>query len=396
MTSAGASALATCARSPSQSRLLSVAHVVLSLQVGGMERVVLHLANQGKLAGHRVRVICLEKPGLLGEQAKSMGLDVISLGKQPGLTPGLVGEIRGVLRETRLDVVHTHQIGALLYAGPAARKERVPVVVHTEHINNVAKSRTFSRRLRVRLLWGIAGRYADRFCCVSQDTADAARMTVRATKLRVIQNGIPLADFDAANHRESTRASLAIGPGTMVIGVVARLDEVKCQDLLIRAFASARKAFPESCLLLVGDGPRRKALIQLVAELGLEPVVHFAGYQSEPHRYLQAMDVFVLPSRLEGMPLAILEAWAARLPVVASRVGGVPQVVADGQTGLLFESGDQAALEKLLLQVMADASLRDRLGTAGRRRVEADFDTRRMAADYQQQYSEILHLSPNV
>jgi glycosyltransferase involved in cell wall biosynthesis len=143
-------------------------------------------------------------------------------------------------------------------------------------------------------------------------------------------------------------------------------------------------------LLLVGDGPTRAFLEDLSDKLGASDVIHFAGYQSQPERFLQAMDVFVLPSRLEGMPLAILEAWAARVPVIASRVGGVPNVVRDGADGLLFESGDQRALESHLNHLLDSSEFREKLAAAGRARVEADFGTQRMAADYNRLYLDIL------
>jgi glycosyltransferase involved in cell wall biosynthesis len=369
---------------------LSIAHVVLSLDVGGLERVVLHLAREGMAAGRDVSIICLEKPGAFASHASAAGMKLIILGKRPGLTPGLVTDIRAVLREIRPDVVHTHQIGALLYTGPAARREHIPVVLHTEHINHVARCGSRMRKARTLLLWWAAGRYAAKFCCVSQDIADTARLVVRPSKLCVVENGIPTSDGDSGDYRQQTRALLGIPSGAPVIGLVARLNEIKRQDLLLRAFVRVRARYPAAHLLLVGDGPTRSLLEELVSELGIASSVHFAGYQAEPHRYLQAMDVFVLPSRLEGMPLAILEAWAARLPVIASRVGGVPKLVTDGVTGLLFDSGDQPALEAALLRVFGDAELGRRLGLAGRNRVEADFDTRRMAAEYHRHYMEIL------
>jgi glycosyltransferase involved in cell wall biosynthesis len=372
---------------------LAVAHVVLTLEVGGLERVVLSLVREARSSGQRVSILCLERPGVLGEHARAEGVEVISLNKEPGLTPTLVTDIRTALRKIRPDVIHTHQIGALLYAGPAARKEGVPVILHTEHINNVAKSRSWSRRMRVRLLWLMAGRHADRFCCVSRDIAQSARFWVRPGKLRVVENGVPTANVDEGDYRAQTRLSLGIPDDVHVIGVVARLNEVKCQDLLIRAFAGIRSRFPRTQLLLVGDGPTREALIDLTHQFGLEQVVHFAGYQPKPERFLQAMDIFVLPSRLEGMPLAILEAWAARLPVIASRVGGVPNVVKDGRDGLLFESGDQPVLESHLSNLLNHANVRAELSAPGRARVEAEYGTHKMAQDYQNQYLEILHRS---
>src|ERR1700722_2229871 len=112
-------------------RVFSITHVVLSLDVGGLERVVLHLVREGQAAGHNVSVICLERPGVLGSQVELSGVRLVSIGKAPGVTPGVIGKIRGAIRDLRPDVIHTHQIGALLYAGPAARRENVPVILHT-------------------------------------------------------------------------------------------------------------------------------------------------------------------------------------------------------------------------------------------------------------------------
>jgi glycosyltransferase involved in cell wall biosynthesis len=131
-------------------------------------------------------------------------------------------------------------------------------------------------------------------------------------------------------------------------------------------------------------------LQKLAADLNINECVHFAGYQAQPERFYQAMDVFALTSRSEGIPQAVLEASAAGLPVIASRVGGVPEVIEDGYTGLLFESGDAAALAAGLQALAADSELARRLGDAGRRRVEARFHIRRMAEEYHRQFLDLL------
>ena len=162
----------------------------------------------------------------------------------------------------------------------------------------------------------------------------------------MVPNGIDTAAFATKGGCESLRRDLGIPHGVPVIGTVGRLNEVKSQDLLIRSFAQISNHDPKPHLLLVGDGPERHRLQQLAEDLGISERVHFAGYQSRPEQFLHVMDIFALTSRLEGMPLVILEAWAAGLPVVASRVGGVPKMLAQGQTGLLFDSGDEAALSR--------------------------------------------------
>jgi glycosyltransferase involved in cell wall biosynthesis len=125
-------------------------------------------------------------------------------------------------------------------------------------------------------------------------------------------------------------------------------------------------------------------------ELGVRARTIFAGYQSETERFLAAMDIFALTSRLEGLPLALLEAWAAGLPVISTAVGGIPKVVEHDKSGLLFASGDQPALESLLRQVLADPGRATRLGEAGRAVVRRDYSLERMAADYDRRYAELI------
>ena len=337
-------------------------------------------------------VICLERPGKLASDVERLRVPILCANKQPGLRFGTIEHLRVMLKELRPDVVHTHQVGALLYAGPAARREKVPVVVHTEHINNVAKARTLNKRFRTRMLWHVAGSFADRFCCVSDDIALAAKAygTVPAKKLTVVLNGIDTTVFDAPGDCESLRRSLGIPCGAAVVGTVGRLNEVKRQDLLIRGFGKIANHDPKPHLLLVGDGPELQHLRQLAGDLGLSDRVHFAGYQARPEHYLHLMDIFALTSRLEGVPLAILEAWAAARPVVASRVGGVPEIVTDGQTGILFEPGDEAALTQAMSRLLTNPEEARRLGEAGRNCVRSRFDLRVMAESYEQHYRDLL------
>ena len=374
---------------------LRVTHVVLALDTGGLERIVLDLVRVGHDHGQDPSVICLERPGTLAGQVEALGVPLLCADKPPGLRFSTVARVRELLRQLKPDVMHTHQIGALLYAGPAARREKVPVVVHTEHINNVAKSPSLNKKIRTRLLWGFAGSFADRFCCVSDDIAEAVKAyrTVPSRKVSVVLNGIDTYAFDSAGDCESLRRGVGIPRDVAVIGTVGRLNEVKRQDLLIRAFAKLANQDPKPHLLLVGDGPASDTLRQLAAALGLSDRVHFAGYQARPEHFLHLMDIFALTSRLEGMPLAILEAWAAGRPVIASRVGGVPKLVTAGLTGLLFDSGDEAALSEAMSVLLASPDQARRLGETGREYVRSRFDLRVMAGAYEQHYQDLLATS---
>ncbi|WP_168222149.1 glycosyltransferase [Aquisphaera giovannonii] len=369
---------------------------MLSLDVGGLERIVVNLVRMGGVLGQEPSVICVEKPGMLASQVDALGAPILCAEKPPGLNYGSVGRIREFLHRLKPDVVHTHQVGALLYAGPAARREKVPVVVHTEHGNRMARQRSLIRRARVGLLWAIGGFYVDRFFCVSEDIADSVRTSciVPGRKVAVVPNGIDTSIFSWGGDPEVSRRELKIPPDVAVIGTVGRLDEVKSQDLLIRGFSRITDHAPAPHLLLVGDGTERPRLQHLADQLKISDRVHFAGYQSQPERFLGVMNVFALTSRSEGMPLSILEAWAAGLPVVASNVGGIPKLIVDGQTGLLFESGEETALADALSRLLTNTLEAARIGEAGRQHVRSRFDVEVMARNYGAHYEAFLPTRP--
>ena len=382
----------------SDGRRLRVAHVVLSLDVGGLERIVVDLIRCGRVLGQDMAVVCLERRGTLAAMAKAAGAEISCVDKPPGRRPVTVGHLREVFQRLRPDIIHTHQIGALYYAGPAARRAGVRAVVHTEHINHSAKRTGLMDRAKLRLLWAIAGRHARRFFGVSEDIIEAAGSfgIVPRKKLAVVQNGIDTSTFNATPEAlaEALRAFklLGIPDHAKVVGTVGRLAEVKRHDLLIRGFARSAVDRPDACLVVVGDGPDRSALESLVKSLGMDGRVHLVGYLEHPESLLRGMDIFALASRLEGLPLAILEAWAAGVPVVASSVGGVPALIDHGRTGLLFDSGDETTLARHLSDLMADPARARRIGEAGRVRVVAEFDSGIMAAAYDRHYREVLAL----
>ncbi|HZL36086.1 MAG TPA: glycosyltransferase [Tepidisphaeraceae bacterium] len=366
---------------------LLVAHVVLSLDVGGLERVVVDLVREGHERGIVSAIVCIERPGALATEARKLGVPVLSAGKRPGISFTTTKRLRSIFRELAPDIIHSHQIGALFYAGPAARKQGVRGIVHTEH------GKHFTAGLRRRVLGRLAARNADRFFCVSRDIADSVRKyrIVPFEKIHVIRNGIRTALYQRRDARSGhLRDVLGIPSDALVIGTVGRLNEVKRQDILIQAFALLRRFVPTARLIIVGDGPARHALQQLVDKLAIGFCVHFVGYQSEPQRYFQLMDVFILTSRSEGMPLSVLEAWAAGVPVIATRVGGLPEMIEHGRTGLLIEFGSVEGTASALQHVLLDSDLRTNLGHNAQSHVIANFDVRNMVRDYHEQYTSLL------
>ncbi len=338
--------------------MLSIVHVLSSYGVGGQERVALDLAIGQRARGHRVAVISIAPApdGAMAEEFHAAGIDVGRVAKRDGLDPTLVPRLALAFRRLAAQVVHTHNPQPLIYGAPAARLVGARAI-HTKHGKNpMTRGQMALRRL--------AGRLVNAFVAVSEATADQARLSrdVSPEKLHVIPNGIRLARYapDPAA-REAARAELGVGDA-WVIGTVGRLDDNKNHVMLIRAFA----ALPGNLrLVIVGDGPARATVEAEIAKLELGSRVILTGRRMDVPRLVHAFDTFALSSILEGLPLVVPEAMAAGLPVVTTSVGGLPDVIDEGHTGLLVPV-DERALAQALGRLSADRELAKRLGARAR------------------------------
>lgn len=372
-------------------RPLHIVHAVLNLECGGLEHVVSDLAETGLKAEHRVTVICLEQKGTLASRLETLGINVISLAKPAGLQiVRMRRALRRLLVKLQPDVVHCHQIGALFYIAPVSRAARVPVTVHTEH------GKHFEGHVKMRWLGRYAAWHADRYFCVSQDIATEVvlQKIVSPHKVEVVPNGIDTSKFSRGMDALEVRQELGIPIDAQVIGTVGRLAEIKRQNLLIRAFSLLLREIPDAHLLLVGDGPLRKELESLAAGLGVSDRIRFTGYRDDRERLYRAMDLFALTSRSEGMPLSVLEAWASEIPVVAACVGGIPELVDDGQNGVLIADAEPARWADELAKLLGDQAFCARLVIAGRKRVEDQHSLLSMLRHYEDHYREILESRP--
>ena len=371
-------------------RRLHVVHGALSLDPGGLEKVLISLVRAGVQRGERTSVICIERPGELASECAAAGAELISLEKPPGRHPEFVHRSGIVLNRLQPDVIHTHQIGAAWYLGRAARLRQSPVL-HTEHGNQFARDIDWKRRLRSRLFYRAAGRSVTRFCCVSADIARAVTRwgTISKTKVEIVSNGIEIDGGTGADDRIGVRKDLGIPPDAPVIGTVGRLAVVKRQDRILTALSELTARYPNSHVILVGDGPERSRLEELAIALGIANRVHFTGYQSHPASFLRAMDVFALTSQSEGLPISLLEAWAARLPVVCTSVGGIPDVIVDGENGFLVPESDKRSLIEALVKCL-DSTTASRLGARGFQTVRENYSLQSMADAYAEKYHALI------
>lgn len=365
---------------------LHVAHVVYSLNVGGLERNVVNQIREGQKLGQRVSILCTEDPGTLAPLAESLGARILALGKRPGVRLDFITHVRSALRHLRPHVVHTHHVGLLFYTAPAAFSLRTPLLVHTEH------GKVNYRNWRLRWLGRIGGSFVQRYYCLNRDMADwvAAHAIASPRKLRVIHNGIRTEDYASPEGSAEVRRALGIAPTSPVVGTVARLHEIKRLDVLIRAFARVQNHLRDAHLLLVGEGPLRSELQALANQLGLADRVHLVGFHARPQPYLHAMNCFALSSRSEGTPQGVLEACVAGIPVIASRVGGLPELLEHRRTGLLFPVGSEADLAAGILELLTVPEFARQLAEAARAEVSQRFDVARMAREYHADYVTLL------
>ena len=359
----------------------SIVHVLSSYGVGGQERVALDLAAGQVARGHRVAVMSLagEPDGPLAAEFTAAGVAVHRIARKDRLDPALIVKLARALRKLGADIVHTHNPLPLTYGAPAARLAGA-AAGHTKHGRNPGSPIE-------RILRRGAARMVGAFVAVSQTTAAQAREQDDCPPevLRVIPNGIRLERFrpDAAV-RAAVRAELGIPPDAWVVGTVGRIDEFKNQSLLVAA--AAPRVSDDYRVVLVGDGPMRDAVAAQAAAIG--PWIQLTGRRMDVERLLPAFDVFALPSKSEGLPLVVPEAMAAGLPVIATAVGGLPDVVIDGHTGLLIPV-EVVALAAALDRLAGDRARARAMGAHARVVALAKYSADRMLDDYLAIYREL-------
>lgn len=360
---------------------LRVLHIVLSLAPGGTERLVIELIRRTRPLCHSI-VCCLDDEGAWAPTLSRDGTAVIALHRRPGFRPGLGGRIARISREHRADVLHCHHYSSFVYGAASSLLTHTPIVF-TEHGRLAGQRPSWKRRLVNPAL----GRQAAAIFAVSDAVRDFMLTEgLPPARVRVLLNGIDPGDEPSPDARRAARRSLDLPDDSFVIGTAARLDPVKDIATLLDAFAHVKREREDARLVVIGDGPERAALEERSARLGISAHALFTGYRDDARCLLPALDAFANSSTSEGISLTILEAMAACLPVAATAVGGTPDVVVDGQTGILVPAGDAVRLAQALSTLAGSRGHAAELGKRGRRRVLERFTIDRMVAAYLGQY----------
>lgn len=371
---------------------MEIVHVVENLDRGGLERTVVDLIASQRDAGHECRVICLFKLGLLARELLASGVRVDACGKRPGLDLRALRRARALIRQSPDAVIHTHNAMAHYYAVLASLGLPVKCRINTRHGMG---GRTRSGRQEWLYRQSLRGTdYAVAVCEAARQRFAADGMHPRRALLSV-PNGIRLERFRPADDvaRQSLVAELGLPTGSRIIGTVGRLQPVKDHALLLRAFAKVRVQVPEAALVIVGDGPLRAALEAQAEQAGLSDALRFMGDRHDVPRLLTGMKVFALTSTSEGYSVALLEACASSLPIVATDVGGNREIVRHGINGRLVPSGDTAAIATALIALLRGGEQAAAMGRAGYAWAQAEASFRTMAERYHGLYDVSSDLS---
>ncbi len=354
--------------------------------VGGAEEMVLNLVRH--LPPHfEPSVVCIHEAGPIGEEIRRTGVPFTVLGLNPGLRrPFDLLRLRNFLHQAQPHIVHTFLLTGSLYGRLAAIMARVPIVIGTE-VNLYQHKRALHAWAENWLMRGtdavVASAASVRDFYVEQVGADPARV-------EVIYNAVDWSQLHAATTApDATRASAGIPIEVPLLGIIARLTEQKAHRVLFDAMAD-RPELANVHLAVVGDGHLRRELEQRAGQPGLQGRVHFLGARRDLGNILAAIDIFVMPSLWEGLPLSLVLAMGAGLPVVATRVAGIPEVVQDGVNGVLVPPNDSARLGAALAALVGDAAMRARLGNAARDFVRPRFGIDRYVASVTALYSRLL------
>ena len=375
-------------------RVPLIAHVIYRLDVGGLENGLVNLINRIPAERFRHAIVSLTDYSAFRQRIQRGDVPVFTLNKPPGNSPVLHYKLWRLLKELRPDIVHTRNLAALEATLPAALAG-VRVRIHGEHGRDVGDlDGTNIRRRIVRRLYKP---FVNQYIALSQDLASYLQNQVGVPPSRIAQiyNGVDSSLFHpAGEHRNAVPHADFSGPAHFVIGTVGRMQDVKDPLTLARAFVRLVQAMPAAGqrlrLVMVGDGPLRERVRSLLAEAGMDEYAWLPGNRNDVARIMRSFDLFVLPSLAEGISNTILEAMACGLPVLATAVGGNPELIEPGVTGTLVPRGDPESIARAIRAYAESAELCRRHGIEARRTIERRFGMEAMVDAYMTIYDKSL------
>jgi len=373
---------------------MRVFHLIKAAGIAGAERHLLDLLPGLRANGIDAQFLLLTPPGEaaqpLIEAARARDIPTQTLSLPRSASPSALMELSNLLRDSKPDIVHTHLIHADLYGTIATRLAGIRRVIHSVHNDNPHFDR-LPLRVMFRALWALT----ERGVCISQAVQRYVLKVegAPADKLHQIYYGLPLPvpRYDRQTIRAGLAAQILDLPIDGVwVGIFSRLIEQKGIPYGLAAFAQVASEYPTAHLLIAGDGVLRADLEAQAQNLGLGGRVHFLGWRTDAPQLMAGLDLFLMPSLWEGFGMTLLEAMAQAVPILGSTAGAIPEVVRDGDTGLTVPPADATAIAIALRRLLADASLRQRMGLAGLARLTSHFSAEKMIQAHVRLYGDAV------
>ncbi|MCX6971196.1 MAG: glycosyltransferase [Verrucomicrobia bacterium] len=365
-----------------------VLHVIDSLHLGGAQEVVLNLATCGDRRRFTHEVATMHGRGVYWDRMAALGIPLHSLSPHK-LFPWYAASLPELLVRGRFDILHCHLVASNIIAKPLGRMCGVPVILNHDHTNDDYRANN-----RVRLaLDSLSNRLASHIIAVSDSCRKflIEREGVPAEQITLIQNAIDLGRFSAScGTGAGARKALGIPDGPPVIAGVGRLNPQKNYSLFIRIAAEVLKRHPQAVFVLAGEGPEDGILRKLAIECGVGEQLHFCGYVPDTRQVYLAADALLMPSLFEGLPMSLLEAMAMKVPVVASALDGIAEVVEDGRDGFLVPSGDADGFAERICRLIETPSLGHQIGAAASEKIALRFSSLRMCGEVERIYDRFL------
>ena len=368
----------------------TVLHAIETGGPGGAEQMMVHVADGLGAAYHSE--VALIRDSWLGTALRRRGIPVTMVRSGSEGTFATLRNLVRLIRQRRVTILHTHEFFMNTVGLAASWLTGIPLVA-TVHGKNY-----YSERFRRRLAYRLVGKFAGQMVAVSDDVRDflGQQVGIPKRRIRVVSNGVPVDEKSSDERLETLRESLGLNGHIRVIGTVGSLYPVKGHKFLIDAAVHVIRRCPDVTFLIVGRGRLREELETQARSLGVDPYIRFLGHRDDVRDLLGLFDVFVLPSLSEGMPLALLEAMAAGVPAVATRVGGVGEAIEDGKTGLLVPPGDSHLLTESIMKLLQDRTLARKMGESAQDVVVRRFSLTGMVQTYQEIYAGLIRNSEDV
>lgn len=370
---------------------IKVLHIVYALAHGGIENGLVNLVN--KMSKEFSHVICsLTTSTNFKERIKNRNVKIIELNKKSGNDLFIPFKIGKIIKEEKVDIVHSRGWPTLVEGFLGAKLNRKPFIfgfhgkTYEEATESLKKRRILAQKLLIK--------FTKKVIILSPSLKESYLKELNIkdnSNFCVIRNGVDIERFNLSIDKNKKREELSIKPEDYLIGTVGRIDQVKDHSTLLKGFAMLIKEIPNLKLCIIGDGPYKNVILEESKKLGIKEKVIFLGMREDIPELLKIIDLYVQTSIYEGISNTLLEAIASKVPVIATNVGGTPDIIIDNQTGLLIPPKEPYKIKEAVLKLYNNYELRNKFVEAGFKKIEEEFSINSMIKNYEKLYIDLLN-----